>query len=329
MAWLSGWNYRKSITLSRASGVVTNYQMKLLLGESAGATGEDVDCNGHVLSNFNDVRFTTSDGTTLLDYWIEQIAGVTPNRLATVWIEFDSIGTGDTTFYMYYGNSGAAAYSDGSNTFIGFDDFERGVDGDPVGGIWSTVFGTVQISIDQAYGGTRSCKLVGDATIPQMLTTMAASANLSALYRIYKADAAQFDMSHGDGTTRAILRAETDEDISVFNGSIYVDTGSNISPDTWQLIEFNDWNWTAKTVDVWLNGVKIKDDADISYTNNLIANAIILLQSIGIAGTNSYIDNFIVRNWRATEPTWGSWGNEESIHIPRHGFVNFQNPGIA
>ena len=46
MAWLSGWGYRKSVTLARASGAVTNYQMKLLVGESSGATGEDVDCGG-------------------------------------------------------------------------------------------------------------------------------------------------------------------------------------------------------------------------------------------------------------------------------------------
>ena len=117
MAWLSGYNYRKSITLSRASGAVSNYQMKLLLGESSGATGEDVDCGGYCLSSFNDLRFTSSDGTTLLDYWIESISGTTPNQLATVWIEFDSIGTGATTFYMYYGNSGASAVSNGTNTF--------------------------------------------------------------------------------------------------------------------------------------------------------------------------------------------------------------------
>jgi hypothetical protein len=105
--WLQGWTYRKPVALSRASGAVTNYQMKLLVGGSSGASGENVDCNGHVLSNFNDLRFTTSDGSTLLNYWIESITGTTPNQLATVWVKFDSIGVSDTTFYMYYGKSGA------------------------------------------------------------------------------------------------------------------------------------------------------------------------------------------------------------------------------
>src|SRR3972149_6570257 len=107
MAWLTDWNYRKSVTLSRASGAVTNYQLKILIGESSGAAGADVHCEGHILASFDDLRFTTDDGQTLLDYWIESITGGAPNRLATVWVEFNSIGTGDTTFYMYYGKTAA------------------------------------------------------------------------------------------------------------------------------------------------------------------------------------------------------------------------------
>lgn len=121
MTWLSGWHYRKSITLSRASGAVSNHQMRLLIGESSGTTGEDVDCGGLCLSTFNDLRFTASDGTTLLDFWIESITGTTPNQLATVWIKFNSIGTSATTFYMYYGKTGANSYSSGIDTFIFFD----------------------------------------------------------------------------------------------------------------------------------------------------------------------------------------------------------------
>jgi len=121
--WLQGWTYRKAVNLSRASGAITNYQMKLLVGESSGASGETVDCNGHVQADFDDLRFTTADGITLLDYWIESITGTTPNQLATVWIEIDSIGTDATTFYMYYGKTDATAYSNFDNTFIFGDTF--------------------------------------------------------------------------------------------------------------------------------------------------------------------------------------------------------------
>jgi hypothetical protein len=117
MAWLTGWEYRKSVPLSRVSGAVTDYQMKLLVGESSGAVGEDVDCNSHCRTDFGDLRFTTSDGETVLNYWVESVSGTSPNQLATVWIKFDSIGIGNTTFYMYYGKiSALLAPADAPNT---------------------------------------------------------------------------------------------------------------------------------------------------------------------------------------------------------------------
>jgi len=66
--WLSNWKNRKEFTISRVSGVVTNYQMKLLVGESSGTEGSNVNCKRYSDSTFNDLRFTTSDGTTLLNY---------------------------------------------------------------------------------------------------------------------------------------------------------------------------------------------------------------------------------------------------------------------
>ena len=178
--WLQGWTYRKAVTLSRASGAVTNYQMRLLVGETPGASGENVDCNGHVQADFDDLRFTTSDGTTFLDYWIESITGTTPNRLATVWIEFDSIGTDATTFYMYYGKADTPAISSGANTFIVFDDFERGADGNEVGGSWTEVEGTIEISTAQKVNGTRSMRLKGNgANYPRAKIAVTASDNIA------------------------------------------------------------------------------------------------------------------------------------------------------
>lgn len=119
------WEYRKSIVIAHTDdGAQTDYQMKLLVGESSGATGEQVDCGGLVASDFDDLRFTTSDGETLCDYWIESLSGTTPNQLATVWIEVPSIAAhpDDTTIYMYYGGT-TTAVSSITNTFIFGDDF--------------------------------------------------------------------------------------------------------------------------------------------------------------------------------------------------------------
>jgi len=66
--------------------------------------------------DYGDVRFTDSNGTTLLNYWMEQDG--------TFWVKVPSISaSSQKTIYMYYGNTGATSQSNGSNTFDFFDDF--------------------------------------------------------------------------------------------------------------------------------------------------------------------------------------------------------------
>jgi len=310
MAWLSNYSYRKSITLSRASGAVTNYQMKLLVGESSGATGEDVDCGGLCLSTFNDIRFTKSDGTTLLDYWIESISGTTPNQLATIWIEFDSIGTSATTFYMYYGKADATAVSNGANTFIAFDDFERGVDGDTIGGDWTEEVAHVHISTEKKYSGTRSVKITGAASPPTAKLPVTASENIAVQMRIYKETLAAIApiSGPGNGSKRPIISIDASENVTYYDGS-YGSAG-NITADTWQLLELCNYNYSTGTFDVYVNNSLTKAGATM-YSDSLYNNAI-RVQTSDTSGTNDFwFDNVIVRNWFATEPAWGAWGTQE------------------
>ncbi len=125
--WDSGlYSYRKKITLQGQTGAGTNYPVKLLIGESSGASGEDFDLGAYVQSDFDDIRFTDNDEETLLDYWIESITGTTPNQLATVWVEVkDDLGS-NVDIYIYYGNPFANSASSGQDTFLFFDDFNDG-----------------------------------------------------------------------------------------------------------------------------------------------------------------------------------------------------------
>jgi YD repeat-containing protein len=309
--WLQGWTYRKPVTLSRASGAVTNYQMKLLVGESSGAVGYNVHCNGHVLSSFNDLRFTNSDGTTLLDYWIESITGTTPNRLATVWVKFDSIGTSQTTFYMYYGKSDAPAVSNGANTFIVFDDFERGSDGDEVGGIWTEYEGTVEISTVQKWGGTRSMRLkgLGGGVYPRIRCNLTASDNIGIMFRFYKEDLETVWLGHGNGTNNLNVSLNANTIFYVHNGSSWINTTLGVAEDVWQLIKFDDFNWPGKLVDCWRNEAK-KDN--VSMQTSTVNTNLLVFVGDDDSGYDAWIDNFIVRNFRTTEPAWGSWGAEET-----------------
>jgi len=121
-AWYSGWNYRKSHVINSATGAGTNYQVKITVHYSGtGDNGENVYCNSHCRPDFGDIRFTGSDGATLLDYWIES---KTDSNNAVFWVEVgDSLESNNQTIYIYYGNSGVSTTSSGDNTFPFLDDF--------------------------------------------------------------------------------------------------------------------------------------------------------------------------------------------------------------
>ncbi len=105
----SAWSKRKPITITNSSSVLTNYQVKVV-----------VAYDSDMQADFDDIRFTSSDGTTELSYWLES---KTDSSTATFWVKAPSLTNGSTTIYMYYGNASAASASSGSNTFDFFDDF--------------------------------------------------------------------------------------------------------------------------------------------------------------------------------------------------------------
>jgi len=79
--------------------------------------------NDHCKSDFGDVRFTTSDSTTLLNYYIEKKVD---NDSAIFWVRIPDNLDSDKDIYCYYGNPGAEAESNADDTFIFYDDFESG-----------------------------------------------------------------------------------------------------------------------------------------------------------------------------------------------------------
>ena len=119
MAWLSDYTYKKKVTLTGQTGAGTDYQVKLLIGKTSGATGEDFDLNEHCLDTFADIRFTDNDETTELKYWIESVAASGTSYLATVWVKVaDSLESGTPDIYIYYGKAGDSTTSSGADTFI-------------------------------------------------------------------------------------------------------------------------------------------------------------------------------------------------------------------
>ena len=126
--WLNPWAYRKSITID-AGGygggggpAIVNYTIELDVNYGSGSdSGNSVYCSSHCQTDFDDIRFTDDNGITELNYWLEEY---TVSDDATFWVRVEDDLTSEQTIYIYYGNSAASTTSNGTNTFLHFDDFE-------------------------------------------------------------------------------------------------------------------------------------------------------------------------------------------------------------
>ncbi|MCD5381099.1 MAG: DUF2341 domain-containing protein [Candidatus Pacebacteria bacterium] len=73
-------------------------------------------------ADFDDLRFTSSDGVTAIDFWVEKF---TSSISADVWVEVPALAADDAeSLFMYYGNVGAASISSSTAVMIVVDDFE-------------------------------------------------------------------------------------------------------------------------------------------------------------------------------------------------------------
>ena len=112
-AWsYASWNRRVPITINNSGSNLTDYQVRV-----------DVTYDADMQPDFDDIRFVDSDDATQLSHWRESY---TASTSATFWVKVPSIPSGAKTIYMYYGNAAASSASDGTATFLFYDDFEGG-----------------------------------------------------------------------------------------------------------------------------------------------------------------------------------------------------------
>jgi len=106
------WLKRKAVTIDNTlnPNELTGYQIQL-----------NVPYDSDMIADFSDLRFTDSDGQTLISYWVESyVASVS----AAVWVKVPAIpASSTTTIYMYYGNPSATSESNPDDTFDLFLDF--------------------------------------------------------------------------------------------------------------------------------------------------------------------------------------------------------------
>jgi hypothetical protein len=113
---IQSWKYRKSHLITAGSGCGTNYQIRVHVYYGSGSdSGEDVYCNSKCNTDFSDIRFTSSNGKTLIYYWLQS---KTDNNNAIFYVKVSENLDSNATIYVYYGNSPATSISDENNTFV-------------------------------------------------------------------------------------------------------------------------------------------------------------------------------------------------------------------
>ncbi|MBN2014344.1 MAG: DUF2341 domain-containing protein [Candidatus Altiarchaeota archaeon] len=157
--WFFGsWSYRRKITIQNTEGNLSDFQVKIDL------TSSNVGPNWNWSNNGNDTRFTyynvTSGSEEEIPYWID--SWNTTTKTARIWVRVPFIEDDmDTIAYVYYSNPSANAASNGTETFLFFDDFEDG--NYSINPNWTLHNQTVSIESVDPISGKYSVKLVRSA----------------------------------------------------------------------------------------------------------------------------------------------------------------------
>jgi len=322
VTWLTGWSYRKSHVINPSSGAGTNYQVKITVHYGSGTdSGSDVYLGEKCRSDFGDIRFTSNDKTTLIDYWMENKVD---GNYATFWVEVpDDLSSNSTTIYIYYGNSSATTTSNGNNTFVFFDDFESYADGSAINnqGGWVT----------KRIGGSgeATVRLVNGRKHLHLSTTLYATAvnhscsvsNSGYAMRIYE---------YGDNVSEVMSMSFTDGNIDtagcVYNGytmdwwgwggaytkiqKLVNGSGTALASisdsDTVNVYHTLEFCWYGSSLKGYRDETLKISATDTNYTSRTYIQLHVYYPS------SRYIDWVLVRKYVEPEPSHGSWGSEES-----------------
>ncbi|MDD5048926.1 MAG: DUF2341 domain-containing protein, partial [Methanoregulaceae archaeon] len=310
--WLDGWDARKSHVINNTGDALSDYQIKLIVHRSDGSdSGDDVYIGSSGCeSDYDDIRFTKSDGTTFLDYWIEE----SDSSDATIWVEVDTIAaSGNTTIYLYYGNAGASAVSSGDDTFLFFDNVANaiGTEYGTVGGTWTTeddgghtvrkrTNGGASVFGSDNTAGACTSDDIDDAFIVHSQVKQTDSGSVSwtgIMFRFVDSTHRYFAAIQNDGYCYLF------EGGSIQIGSYYGGYDNNAFHE--MMISVN-----GTAIKVYMDGTLRIDVSDNSFSTGKLG--LLCYADGGAEVSNKYYNTF-VRKYAATEPTHGAWGSEEKL----------------
>jgi len=299
--WLMGWDYRKSHTLTgTAVGAQTYYQILIDVRYGSGVDADNtVWLDSKCQVDFDDIRFTTSNGLTQLDYWIES---KTDNSIAVIWVEVDAIPASPDTvdIYIYYGNDEATTMSNGMNVFPDFFDH---FDDETLTG-WTVNKNPVESGTIVTITGEDAEGIYRDSWVNKRvrfranidnsvhnwcgLEPSAVGANLPGAY-FHAISASDFKAISGQGAREATALD------TGYLGSYQVYTIKSHSAGT----KFD------------INDLEVADHT----TNYLTSGQPLLFQIYSTTSTSLIVDWVFVAKYVSPEPVHTSWGSEQESPI--------------
>lgn len=316
LSWLVGWNHRKSHTIENATGAGTGYQVAITVEYGSEIDdGDTVYLDGKCQPDFDDIRFTDSDGVTELDYWRQEM---TEYDNAVFWVEIlDSLESSEATIYVYYGNSTVSTTSNGTETFPdGFDDFENDLS------FWDEVdedSGTITLTTDYASEGNSSLRmhLTGYDISIVHLTTWETDFALGFSLRMedtnQRVSACPVIWFYPEGTLVHVDAWENGSFIYKHPGSWDLHTIMPYSADQWYHMEARVTQASAD-FDLVIDGIEVVSSGGYQVDDPMALphESDSVQFSMYNAGGTCYVDGVYVRKYVETEPLHGDWGEEEN-----------------
>ena len=251
----------------------------------------------HSRADFADVRFTASDGKTVLPYWIERKVD---GKFAVFWVKVPSIPQypDSTTIYIYYGNPEATSMDNGEEVFVFFDDFldlsawtevgsvtlSNGEVSMTNSGEWDNlIISNDQFSVDGYAVGVRA-KGTGTGAKWQIIVNFGDVRSVSAAPVAFGVKETKFLYDYNDAGTKILLTST-----SYFTGRYYVIEARMDPPYILfardYFVDFEATGW------------------DPPSTSNVI--------TLGCSDGTATFDWIYIRKFIYPEPSHGVWGAEE------------------
>jgi len=300
LTFLTDYLYRRPLSISSSSSQ-SNYQVLVTLDTASLISA------GKMQSDCDDVRFTDSDKTTLVDFWLESGCNTSSTKF---WVEVPSIPNGSKTIYLYYGNDSASSASNGGNTFLAFDDFDDGNLTGWTGTYWSA---HAEAAKEGSYGARGIRTNLGEHYLT-LDTPTVENVAIEAWVRNPDADTlsnaqAGLVYAFADSSNLYSIRLQDQGDLEVVNlvekvGGV---STSLIYPD----FTISAGNWYKLTAKIRKSGtslvflIDVDDVNKIDFTDSTprtTPNKVGLFCA-GVTNARAWIDTFRVRKYTSPEPT--------------------------